>query len=69
MPTISERIAALYEQTTPEALAIMQKNADTLTDPVLLNKLEAAPKPLTRPVVLTAIVDSVLRSRTRNSAS
>lgn len=63
VPTISERLAALYEQITPEALETMQKNADTLTDPELLGKLEAASKPLTRAVVLTAIVDSVLRNR------
>lgn len=65
MASVSERIAQLRAQATPEAQKLLEEYADTLHAPKLLSRLENAPKPLTHVLVLNAIVDAVLGDRTR----
>ena len=67
MPTINERIALLYENSTGEVKTLLDTHRAALHDPKLLSALENAPKPPSREDLIKAVVETTLRQRTAKS--
>jgi len=63
VPTVKERIAQIYANSTPEGQALLTKYADALLDPNLLVALESASKPLSRGDILNALVEATRRQQ------
>ena len=67
MPSLRDRVDALHQDSTPDAQDAIRKYAFALHDPVVIEELEGAAKPLTRTRIVGAIVKAAaLRHPTAN---
>jgi hypothetical protein len=64
MLTLRDRVIALHQYSTPEARDAIRKYAFALHDPVVIEELENAQKPLTHTSIVGAIVRAALRHPT-----
>jgi hypothetical protein len=70
MPSLRDRVDALEQHSTPDAQDAIRKYAFALHDPVVIEELEGAAKPLTRTRIVGAIIKAAaLRHPPTNKAT
>lgn len=68
MPSLRDRVDVLHQHSTPDAQDAIRKYAFALHDPVVIEELESAAKPLTRTRIVSAIIKAAaLRHPTANT--
>lgn len=65
MSTMRQRISALYDASTPEVRALIDRYYFALCDPGLLKELEKLPRPLSESGILDVLIRATSRAERR----